>query len=898
MTKSPCLNEAWRQTRSENNYIVKSTRQIPFRSPEEKELADFLKGTGLFKDIPDEARQKVASRLSMEEIPKGLFITKKDIPLACLYIIKKGHVQAIEVNVEGAEIKLADYYTGDHFGEMSLLTGEPSGVTTKAVEDTEVLVLYKMHFDEVLRDNPGINRHFITILSQLIRKVNEQIEEARDKEIAFNRFLRQEQDFRYSRLVGSSKKIHSILELVSEASANSHPVLIRGERGTGKELIARTIHYQGTRKEEPFIAINCESLEREGWGSELVGHEKGAFATATARRLGYLELADKGTILLKDVDRLPYDTQRLLADFMKRKQFQRLGGKETLSVDVRVIAATEMDLAEMTKRGTFFKELLDKLNGNIIELPPLRERKRDVPELVEHFTEKLARQMGKPVPRVSTDAMNLFLTYDYPGNVEELEGVVERAVALIEEDTILPDHVYLGLPSIEGKGKYNLLRNKLIWGYFQSSIYPFLVRTFTVLVFGFIFYSLFFGPQGGGKNIGNILVLSVWWPSLFLLSFFFARSWCAICPIGAISGFIQRLFSLQRKLPEILKRTELWIPAFFFVVILWVEKVARARELPLPTGFVLLSIVLGAIIFSLIFERKAWCRYICALGNMCGIYAMASILEVRANTSVCINECKTHECFKGGKTYGCPMFRHPLFLEDNQSCRVCNYCVENCPYRSVQLNLRPPGQEIWTQTKPVKGGAFFSLLLVSLLIVEILPDLPQFGFLSESPIPLFKLNTDLGYTVLLIGIVLLALFLVEFPRFFFNRDGKTTGMSSNSIRYSFAFIPLALCGHFANHLRYVPGGRGLTLQLTRFSFLVSAEDPSKILITINLIWTLQIILAVIGIGWTFYVMYRVYATEWAAGTQKNSHIFSYHLILLGIYSAMYLWLFTSLRTIM
>jgi len=828
--------------------MVESSEKIPSTYPDERELADFLKGTGLFKDISDEARQKVASRLLMEEIPKGLFITKKDIPLACLYIIKKGHVQAIEVNVEGAEIALADYFPG------------------KAVEDTEVLVLYKMHFDEVLRDNPAINRHFITLLSQRVRKVNEQIEEARDKEIAFNRFLRQEQEFRFSRLLGSSKRMHSILVVVTEVSENSRPVLIRGERGTGKELIARTIHYRGERKEEPFVVINCELLEREAWGSELIGYEKGAFATATARRLGYLELADKGTILLKNVDRLPYDTQR-------------------------------MDLAEMAKRGTFFKELLDKLSGITIEVPPLRERKRDIPELVEHFTEKLARQMGKPVPRVSTDALNLLLTHDYPGNVGELEEVVERAVALTEADAILPDQVYLGLPSIEGRGKYNLLKNKLVWAYFQSSVYPFLVRAFTVVVFGFIFYSLFFGSRGSGENIGNILVLSVWWPSLFLLSFFSARSWCAICPIGAVSGFIQRFFSLQRKLPQILKRTELWLPAMLFVLILWVEKVARAREFPLPTAFVLLSITLGAVIFSLIFERKVWCRYFCALGNMCGIYAMASILEVRANTNVCINECKTHECFKGGKTYGCPMFRHPLFLEDNQSCRVCTYCVQNCPYRSVQLNLRPPGQEIWTQTKPVKGGAFFSLLLASLLIVEILPDLPQFGASLGSGAALLKFSTDLGYTTLLILIVLLSLFLVELPRLLFYRNGGATETRSNAIRYSFAFIPLALCGHFANHLRYVPGGSGLRVQLTRLPFAASAVSPSKTLISINFIWTAQIVLAIIGIGWAFYVLYKIYATERPTDPRGAFRVFAYHVILLGIYGTIYLWLFTSLGTL-
>lgn len=241
------------------------------------------------------------------------------------------------------------------------------------------------------------------------------------------------------------------------------------------------------------------------------------------------------------------------------------------------------------------------------------------------------------------------------------------------------------------------------------------------------------------------------------------------------------------------------------------------------------------------------------------------------------------------------MFRHPLFLEDNQSCRVCTYCVKNCPYRSVQLNLRPPGQEIWTQTKPVKGGAFFSLLLASLLIVEIMPDLPRFGVPSESAIPLPKLNTDLDYTVLLIGIVLLALFLVELPRLIFHRRGEATGTSSDYIRYSFAFIPLALCGNFANHLRYVPGGNGLTVQLTRLPFAKSVSS-SNILISINLIWTSQMILAVVGIGWAFYIMYKVYAAE-QTKTQEDFRIFCYHLILIGIYGALYLWLFASLRTV-
>ncbi len=211
------------------------------------------------------------------------------------------------------------------------------------------------------------------------------------------------------------------------------------------------------------------------------------------------------------------------------------------------------------------------------------------------------------------------------------------------------------------------------------------------------------------------------------------------------------------------------------------------------------------------------------------------------------------------------------------------------------MNLRVPGQEIWTQTKPLKGAAFFSLLLAGLLFVEILPDLPQFGFFFGSPIPFRRFDSDLSYTVLLIGIVFLSLFLLEFPRLLFNRAGELTGIGANSTRYGFAFIPLALCGHFANHLRYLPGGSGLTLQLTRFSFAPSMENPSNILISINLIWTVQIILAILGIGWAFYVLYKIHAMErQTTESPGNSHIFSYHVILLGMYGAIYLLLFSSL----
>ncbi|NIO05754.1 MAG: cyclic nucleotide-binding domain-containing protein [Proteobacteria bacterium] len=817
-------------------------------------------------------------------------ITQRNLPVACLYVVKTGRVQALEINEEGAEIPLAEYFPGDYFGEMSLLTGEPSAATTRAMEDTEVFVLFKMHFDEVLRENPTINRHFVNLLSEKLRKVRDQVSEARDKELAFNRFLSQEQEFQYSEVVGQSKKTKAILKLIETEASHDRPVLVRGERGAGKELVARSIHQGSSRKDEPFIPVSCENLAEEAWGSELFGHERGAIPSVTASRLGYLELASKGTLLLKNVDRLPRDSQRMLAEFLDHGEFRHLGGKEVLRADVRVIVTTEKDLEEMTRCGEFYGELSEILKENTIEMVPLRDRKKDITALVDHFITKTAKRNGSRPKTVSPEAMNLLLSYDYPGNVAELENVVERAFILAADGVIEADQIYLGLPHRPVRARYNLLKNRYIWAYFQSNFYPIAIRAFTVVLFAGIFYSLFFGNQDANRNLGNILVLSLWWPSLFLFCFFVARSWCAICPIGATSGFIQRFASFRLSLPEFFKRTEMWIPAFLFVFIFWVERVTDAHSFPRATGFVLLGITLGAIVMSVVFDRKVWCRYICALGNMCGIYAMASVLEIRANADVCINQCKTHECFKGGKVDGCPMFRHALFLEENQSCRVCTYCVKNCPYHAVQINLRPPGQELWNVQKPVAGGAFFSILLATLVFAAVLPDLYGFELSFWRIFPFARGSGIVAFTTLILLTISASLVIFWSGEFVFG-EGKQN--PAHFARYSFAFIPLALCGHFANQLRYLPGAERLTLQLAKH-----LQGVPTVFASFRVIWPLQLLLVLAGVFWSLFVVYRNYSRGREGEVSREPRLVIYVLGFIGLYGAALFWLFVALgRTV-
>ncbi len=206
--------------------------------------------------------------------------------------------------------------------------------------------------------------------------------------------------------------------------------MILGESGTGKELIARAIHYASLRAEKPFVKVNCAALPESLLESELFGHEKGAFTGAVGRRIGRFEQADQGSIFLDEIGDLSPSLQMKLLRVLQEKEFERVGSNQTIRTDVRVIAATNRNLEEAIKKGTFREDLYYRLNVVTISLPPLRERREDIPPLIEHFLKKYNAENGKKVNSLSKEARDLLMQYGYPGNVRELENIVERAVVL------------------------------------------------------------------------------------------------------------------------------------------------------------------------------------------------------------------------------------------------------------------------------------------------------------------------------------------------------------------------------------------------------------------------------------------------------------------------------------
>ena len=267
-----------------------------------------------------------------------------------------------------------------------------------------------------------------------------------------NRYLREEVElkFNFGEIVGESPGMKKIYRTIEKTGTSDTSILIYGESGTGKELVARAIHTQSARQDKPFVRVNCGALAEGVLESELFGHERGAFTNALRQKKGRFELAHQGTLFLDEIGDIPLSTQVKLLRVLQEKEFERVGGEETLRVDVRVIAATHRDLRREVSESRFREDLFYRLHILPLHLPPLRERKEDIPLLAAHFIQKIGNEIRKNKITLTDEALNILLTYDWPGNVRELENVLERAIVLCETNRI--DEKSLGFLSGEKSG--------------------------------------------------------------------------------------------------------------------------------------------------------------------------------------------------------------------------------------------------------------------------------------------------------------------------------------------------------------------------------------------------------------------------------------------------------------
>jgi Nif-specific regulatory protein len=302
-------------------------------------------------------------------------------------------------------------------------------------------------------------------LAQLVEQERAQLQ---DENALLKRELQQKYDFR--NIVGTSKEMRDVYEQIAQVAPSGATVLIRGESGTGKELVAHAIHYNSPRSSKPFVKVNCAALPESLIESELFGHEKGAFTGAVARKRGRFELAEGGTLFLDEIGDLSPAMQVKLLRALQEREFERVGGTETIKVNVRLITATNVDLEQAVSDGRFRSDLYYRLNVFSIYLPPLRERKTDILLLADHFLEKYGRQNGKRIKRISTPAIDMLMTYHWPGNVRELENVVERATLVCEGNVIHGYHLPPTLQTAEGSGTVTKMSLDLAVNAFEKDL--------------------------------------------------------------------------------------------------------------------------------------------------------------------------------------------------------------------------------------------------------------------------------------------------------------------------------------------------------------------------------------------------------------------------------------------
>ncbi len=379
----------------------------------------------------------VDDELSMRELLEVL-LKREGYKVSCA---ENGRKAISMIEKTDFDLLLCDIRLGDITGLDVLRASKKKNentvvimISAYATTETAVEAMNEGAYDYVPKpfDNEELKQ---TIANALALKTIEHEKEVLDDEL--------KKTLHFGKIVGNSPAIKNVYKMIKQVAKTRTNILITGESGTGKELIARAIHDQSDRHDKPFVVINCSGIPETLMESELFGHKKGAFTGATQDKKGLFEIADKGTVFLDEVGEISIPIQVKLLRAVQERVFKAVGGNEDISVDIRFISATNKELEKEVIAGRFRDDLFYRLNVIEIKLPPLRERKSDLRILAQHFLEKYSREMGKEITKISSYAIDMLNKYDFPGNIRELENLMERSVALSSTNIILPDSLAL-----------------------------------------------------------------------------------------------------------------------------------------------------------------------------------------------------------------------------------------------------------------------------------------------------------------------------------------------------------------------------------------------------------------------------------------------------------------------
>ena len=740
-----------------------------------------LSNIELFSDLTSPELAELASDFQWETYDSGSEIIKQGKEEHSFYILIEGKADVM-VQKEGPRLWRVDSLgPGDTFGEFSLLNGKAACNTILCQEKCQVLALDAEGFARMLLRWPKLYQTFISRLSKDLNEANFILSEAKYKEILRSALQLTQYKDKFYGLWGGARTTGEVERKLEELAHPKGHLLLTGERGTGRQMMAWYVHQRQSGKEAPFVVVDGRRFDQQ-WRDLITD---------------LFNIAEGGTLFIREINLISPHIQLKLAqamNFQTRKCF--------------VIGSLN---AEPDGLGKIIIPELQECFAHTYEIAPLRKRKRDIPILAQGFLEKLAQKNHRNVPTLNREATQLLLSHHYhQGNVSELIQVIERAFYIAEQDVIGLEQIFFGPTSEQNGHTINLLAWPKLENLLKKGTFIGWLRRAVAALFIVLVLLLLFTPEIAVSTKIFALVWGLWWPALALISPFLGRLWCTVCPFSTIMDFVQKRVHKNWAIPEAIIKYDYLIVSFLFLMIFWVEVITNMRFNPSYTAILLISIQVSAILIAILYPRHTWCRHFCPLGGFIGTASIGSMLEVRADATVCLNKCTTFECYVGtGNVPGCPMSQHLPFLDNNLDCKLCFNCVRNCPNGSVQVNLRLAGREVWHLVRVNQGYVVFIGVMLAIL-VPLNYFAPLHGIWSSTP---WKVWFSLFYWGAgIIGGILAWMIAKPFR----------TKAASLSVKLIFAFTPLVLAGHIMYQAAYIPGVHSLL-------FGVGYETPAGML---------------------------------------------------------------------
>jgi len=842
-----------------------------------EDIAKSLERALLFRDATTEEIASYVGGARAQIFSEGQYVYRQGDASGIFYVIAIGEAELVLTRDSGKELIVGRISVGGHFGETGILTDKPRSLSVRALGDLVVICFDKRYFKNSLLANSRIHRQLDAALAERLRVAfldqadnlggaKPQIEDSPASEvilfkennpsaITLRRLERRRQhDIRESK---TAQRTQAAIDTMAE---NGEPFLLTGEAGTGKLIIARQIHGQSKRSGGACIEVDLRDYEPPLLERALFGAEQSAFAFVQARQAGLFEQTANGTLVFTHFHLMKEELQEKLVAVIKSSSYRHIDGSGTLAMQSRLAFVSPHTLDHLRTTGKVIPALLALIEGQHFHVPPLRDHKEDLPRLVLHYLERFSREYGKRIFKVSPETLGIFLNYDWPGNLNELANVIRRAVMLAKDNEILPDQILLGLPKTEGKWEYNLLRIGWIRNFLASRIFPLVPQAVIGAVLLITVLFLFLGPEEPQANLGLTIGWYIGWPLMFFSFFFLARTWCSVCSLAVPGTLLQNLLKPKRKTPQFIKDYSGWIMALLCILVFWIEIVWDAYNQPYLTGGIILIITLGSVLFSALFSRRSWCRYLCPLGAVNAIFAMPSVVELRSNRHVCLNRCQNHACFTGdGDVDGCPMFRHPYLVENNRDCIMCAKCIKSCGNSSIQLNVRLAPQELWALETPRRADSF---LIVAMGAIFFPFSLQEQFFQLTRQVQAFAAawGMDLGEkliaSLLFFGLILVFQggyrLMVAVQALYARIDQKLL-----LPLFGYGTIPLVLGGYMALHLEFFLGGAGRIVPNIEQLLGMAHSYQDVRLISLDSTRVLQILPILGGLLAALYATYRV-----------------------------------------